>query len=75
MTMTLRSKPPVLVPREYSDEFAKLSEARSWTLSLCRVARFAFRNRADPQGNLGRVPGQVGVCSTAPRGLMRSSGR
>jgi len=35
------------------------------------VARFGLRNRADPRGNLARVPGQVGDYSTAPRGLMR----
>jgi hypothetical protein len=52
--MSAENKLPVLVPPECRDELAKLSKA---ALMVCKVARVGLGNRADPRGNLGRVPG------------------
>src|SRR5215467_11023458 len=71
--MALRSKPPVLVPREYRAELAKLSKAALkdmvWDYAMSRAS--ASGTEPTHGAILAEYRGQVGDCSTAPRGLMR----
>ena len=56
--MSAMNKLPILVPPECRDELAKLSKAAlMYIVRDFARSRVGVGNRADPRGNLGRVPG------------------
>ena len=70
--MSAKNKLPILVPPECRDELAKLSKAALMDMVWDYAMSRAWASGTAPtRGNLGRVPRQVGDCSTGPRGLIR----